>query len=971
MATRYSWVLVLLVASALPCAAQETTTGSISGRIVDAQGLAVPGVTVTITGPQGARSFVTDGAGRFYAPFLTPGTYTVAGELQGFKRVEQQNIAVRLGQQVDLQFTMQVGGLTETVEVTGGSPVVDMSTTTVGATLDEELLRAVPIGRRFSDTLFIVPGVSSGGGTGDANPSVSGGSGLENQYIVDGINISSSGFGALGSYSIVFGSLGNGLPFDFMKEVQVKTAGYEPEFGASTGGVTNVITKSGSNELRGTGFGYVRPEQLERDWNQITTINGTVNTTETRLWDAGAEAGAPIVRNKVFIFGAIDRVFERRTFIAPEDFPLRRLGEVARDREILNYAVKGTWQIAGGHRIDGSVFGDPANGDNGPQRASALLRQDISAFSELQEYGGHNQTVRYDGVLSPRWLLEGSIARSQNDIIEIPSVNDWSVEDRTVTPNIRTGGIGFFEQALDDRNLQYSAKSTHILEAGGNHQVRYGITFEDIAYDSTINRTGPSFTLPNGVQTVTGANVQVLPDDTFGRIFRVTRANTSNVRDSRQDYLSLFAQDTWRIRDRLTVTGGVRWDRQKLIGNLADFTWDENIAPRIGATFDPLGTGRMKVFGNWGRFYAKIPNDLAVRALSADAGVTRADYFDASLTRPIPEGVLAAGATRHFIQAGLEASEFDPDMNGTSLDEVVVGAEFEALEGLNVGVRYINRRFNEIVEDIGTAPVAAFLTNQAGDVEFFITNPSPATPVILPQFGASHEDPIHDYDAVEVHADKRFGDNWSLQSSYRWSRLEGTFEGFFRNDNGQSDPAITSLFDFPTNDPSYTAIAVPQFGARGDIRFLGAAGQGPLPNDRRHQFKVFGNYNFDFGLNLGVGLITNSGQPLTALAAHPVYENGGEIPEGPRGSGFETVDGFRTRTATEFTVDLHGDYAFRLGTGQRIVVLADVFNLFDNDQVVAYDDRTELTVVTPNPDFGARLRFQPPLQVRIGARFEF
>ena len=201
MATKCRWVLVLVpvlfLTAVLPVIAQETTTGSISGRIVDAQGLALPGATVTITGPQGTRSFVTDDMGRFYAPFLTPGTYSVAGELQGFKRVEQRSIAVRLGQQVDLQLTLQVGGVSETVEVTSASPVVDMSTTTVGATLDEELLRAVPVGRRFSDTLFIAPGVSSGGGTGDANPSVSGGSGLENQYIVDGINISNSGFGAL------------------------------------------------------------------------------------------------------------------------------------------------------------------------------------------------------------------------------------------------------------------------------------------------------------------------------------------------------------------------------------------------------------------------------------------------------------------------------------------------------------------------------------------------------------------------------------------------------------------------------------------------------------------------------------------------------------------------------------------------------------------------------------------------------
>ena len=126
------------------------------------------------------------------------------------------------------------------------------------------MLQRIPVGRRFSDTLYIAPGVSSGGQVGEANPSMSGGSGLENQYVVDGVNITNAGYGALGSYSIVFGSLGNGVPFDFIKETQVKTGGYEAEFGQSTGGVVNVVTKSGTNTLRGSAFGYFRPGVASR-----------------------------------------------------------------------------------------------------------------------------------------------------------------------------------------------------------------------------------------------------------------------------------------------------------------------------------------------------------------------------------------------------------------------------------------------------------------------------------------------------------------------------------------------------------------------------------------------------------------------------------------------------------------------------------------------------------------------------------
>ena len=267
----------------------------------------------------------------------------------------------------------------------------------------------------------------------------------------------------------------------------------------------------------------------------------------------------------------------------------------------------------------------------------------------------------------------------------------------------------------------------------------------------------------------------------------------------------------------------------------------------------------------------------------------------------------------------------------------------------------MHRRFGRILEDVGTLPMARLLPARGwvDSVEYFITNPGPNTPVVpIDGFDISFEDAIHDYDAVELTADKRFGNNWGLQTSYRWSRLHGTFEGFFRNDNGQSDPAITSLFDFPTNDPSYTAIGVPEFGFRGDIRYLGALGAGPLPTDRPHQFKVYGNYSMNWGLNLGAGVQLSSGSPLTPLAANPVYENNGEIPEGPRGSGIETVDGFKTRTPFTYEVNLHADYGVRMGGARRVVLLADVFNLFNAQRATGYDQDTESTFGALNPDFG-------------------
>ena len=513
--------------------------------------------------------------------------------------------------------------------------------------------------------------------------------------------------------------------------------------------------------------------------------------------------------------------------------------------------------------------------------------------------------------------------------------------------------------------------------------MKYGVLVEDVGYDQINNRTGPTFTLVNGQQTATGATIQIIADPTFGRIFRVTRANLNTARSTEQLYTSFFVQDTWRVNSRLTILPGIRYEQQDLKGTLVDsFKLDNNWAPRLGVTWDPTGSSRWKVFGSYGMFYYRVPNDLAARALSSDAGIG-ADYFDANLTQPIPDGTLAGGTLTHFSIAGAGADVIDPDVRSSFLHEFIGGAEYELFPGTKVGARYIHRNIGRVLEDVTPFPIVAANLGIEGaeSVDYTLTNIDTDTPT-AGDLGASFEKPIHKYDAVELTFDRRFANNWGVQASYRWSRLWGTFEGAYRDDNGQSDPGITSLFDFPINDPSYTAIGVPQFGFRGDVRFLGKLGEGPLPLDRRHQFKVYGNYTFNFGLNTALGLQMSSGKPLTPLAANPNinYQNGGEIPECARGCGFETIDGFKQRTPFLTDVSAHVDYALRFTGTKRIVLLADIFNLFDTQTVLDYDNFTESTFGALNPNFGQPTtsvlggnppQIQTPRQIRVGARFEF
>ena len=444
----------------------------------------------------------------------------------------------------------------------------------------------------------------------------------------------------------------------------------------------------------------------------------------------GSPWAGPILPNRIFFFGAYNPSWETRTITAPAGFPLESLGEVDRKRHINSYSGKLSAQLGNGHRVDASFFGDPAKGDMGPQRLSSLVRTDTSAFSSL-EYGGHNQTVKYDGVIRPSWLIEATVSRAKNNLVETPSVQSFQIRTARWCRTSSAAASGSTRPATRASTSQYQAKSTHIF---GGHQIRYGVLYEDIDYNNINQYTGPTFTLSDGQQTSTGASVQVLSDPNLGQIYRAVRANLNPGRSTTQQYTSFFAQDTWRVGNRLTIRPGIRYEQQKLVGTLADFKWSGNWAPRIGATYDVLGNGRSKLYANWGRFFAKVPNDLAARALSADAGVTRADYYDAALTQPIPEGVPAGPEPRDAtpeLRRALSPSDFDPDAKSTYLDETLVGFEFEPLTNLNVGARWVHRRFGRILEDVGTVPMVGFFLPGGGDsVEYFITNPGPNTPVV-------------------------------------------------------------------------------------------------------------------------------------------------------------------------------------------------------------------------------------------------
>ena len=231
--------------------AQTSTTGVIEGRVRDQEGNPIAGATVTGVANRAPAAGVTDLQGRYTLANLPPGTYKVRAEAPGKSSVVLDGVNVSINTRTRVDITL-VAGQTESVTVTAEAPVVDTKSVTTGGSFKiENFIDDLPVQRNLASTLTLAPGVESGGGTGAGNNSISGSSGLENSYIVDGVNITNTGYGGIGSFNTVYLSLGTGVTYDFLEEVQIKTGGIDVEYGQATGGVVNTVVKTGTNDLMG------------------------------------------------------------------------------------------------------------------------------------------------------------------------------------------------------------------------------------------------------------------------------------------------------------------------------------------------------------------------------------------------------------------------------------------------------------------------------------------------------------------------------------------------------------------------------------------------------------------------------------------------------------------------------------------------------------------------------------------------
>src|SRR5438128_1748494 len=326
--------------------AQSTTTGSIEGMVTDPNGAAVKGATVTATSPNliTAKTATTGDDGRYQILALPPGNYKVAINAGGFAKFESAELAVNLGRTSTADATLQLATSTNVVNVVSGA-AVDAAQNTTGSNVSTDQFSNFPTQRTVQGLYTIAPTVTRSGlrdATGrDRDPSVGGSSGPENNYILDGVNTSDPAFGGSGA----------NLPFDVVQEVEIKTGAYGAEYGKSTGGIFNVITKSGGNEVHGDIFGYGTTKGMVRGVKNFPFTGSAANGFSEV--DLGGDIGGPIKKDKLWFFGAFNP--QRRTnYYLTQTFHAPAQNKVT----IPFYAGKITWALNGKNTLTGSTFGD-------------------------------------------------------------------------------------------------------------------------------------------------------------------------------------------------------------------------------------------------------------------------------------------------------------------------------------------------------------------------------------------------------------------------------------------------------------------------------------------------------------------------------------------------------------------------------------------------------------------------------------
>jgi hypothetical protein len=1017
----FAAILAMTLLAWMPAMAQEQR-GAIEGVVKDASGAVLPGVTVSLTGGAGATiTTVTDGEGVYRFPSLAPGTYTVSAELQGFSAKKVDDVPVALGQIKKVDFALGLAGVTETVQVTAERPLVDVKQSARQTNIRAEQVELLPKGRDFTTLVTQAPGANQEDKLGGL--SIDGASAGENRYIIDGIETT----------NIQTGVSGKNVIADFVDDIQVKSSGYTAEYGGAMGGVVNMVTKSGSNDFRGSALFNIQGDMLDASRSPTLRLNpSNANVSEyvtypedesVRL-EPGFAIGGPVARNRAWFFGAYQPAITTTTRTVNASTSQNPIGEsnTNKQRTQVQYATGNITSQMSDNLRGRVAFNNSWSRQRGLLPSLAATDPGGSDYAKTSTFPNWTVSGNIDWVASPRLFfgLRGGYYLSDqydDNVTEVPRFN-WPTTNNIgfldVPASLQRGTnfsnvLSNLKVVKDQQTrLNFQADGTWYANMGGAHQIKFGVQADRLGNNVDSGEARPRVTIRWNARLSTNpaaCNGVIFGTSTCRGTYGYYSVRSQEVDPNRgfitfgdvnMNVVGLFVQDEWTIKNRLTINAGVRTERERVPyyapGANVDgvilpetgisFDFADKIAPRVGFAYDLAGNGRTKAFASWGVFYDIFKLELPRGSFGGDKWLEyyyTLDTFD--WPNLIPAGCPPACPGQQmrvtdFRHISVGSSAIEPDLKPMRLQEATAGIEHQLNDLMSASVRYVHKQVDRAIEDTQTATLDA-----SGTEIYIIANPGEglAEPAFRASDGsvlATVPKPVRDYDSVEFAFEKRLANNWYLRSSYLWSRLFGNYPGLSQSDeNGRTSPNVGRLYDYP--------MMMFQDG--------GTAVYGRLPTDRPHQFKTQFIWQAPFGTALGLNQYVASGLPVTReIGVYP----GNNLPVQYLG---RMSDG---RTPTFSQTDLLIQHSFRIAGERQLELSFNVLNLFNQDTAIArFSTYHQVNGVTPlGPDgteeafYRGQLRladlivsqgvaqdprflqdsaFQAPLQARFGVKFRF
>jgi hypothetical protein len=573
------------------------TTSTIEGTVTDKQGLAVSGAEVRAEGSAAGekRGAVTDANGGYHLPGLPAGTYKLTVTRDGFRAETFNDLEVTLNRTLDLDVQLQVGSTQERVEITAEIPLLDTTSSSTGATIVPQEIENMPInGRNYLDLLQLVPGVAINR-QADANS--------DNATPILGERANNTGFliDGIPNQNEVNGGPAAQFNQDTIAEFQVITTGYKAEFGHASGGIVNVITKSGGNDVHGLASAYFRNNVLD-----TSDIPGQGAPYLLR-WDYDAAAGGAIIKDKLFWFASAEEIHENRqlNFVPPPKLPQflvdneKRFNEPTTDRETRLFARLD--QTLGKHHLTEEMnYTNVHVNSTNPLSLSTSLPSTRTNLGDRNLLLGFSDTVTFGNSASPFILSLRGQYRGEPTLTSAAHPEAGPNTTFNIFSGYNTGGIfgdlgqpsygaTFTPSTLDQKYATFGASLAKTI---GRHTIKFGWDFERTQVD------GVEANLQQDQLFATEADYQQFGPIDAGFFLLLTTGGLTpqaNQIKLRNNYNGLWVQDDWKATRTLSLNAGVRWDYDSA------FDKTDNISPRLGFAWSV--TPKTVVRGSFGIFY--------------------------------------------------------------------------------------------------------------------------------------------------------------------------------------------------------------------------------------------------------------------------------------------------------------------------------------------------------------------------------